>query len=167
MEPVITYYEGTNFVESKTWYNKDNQIHREDGPAYIKFSKEGKVILKEWRINGLLHNEKDPARIFLDGPMQLHWYREGKHHNENGPAIIIYYDNNISVCCEIWKRDDLTHRPTREGPAFIVYYPSEEEKGNVSEEHYYENGELYREEGNPKVYYNKDGSVFEQRLEEN
>lgn len=35
MEPVIAYYEGTNFVESKTWYNKDNQIHREDGSAFF------------------------------------------------------------------------------------------------------------------------------------
>ena len=62
------------------WYNQDNQLHREDGPA-IEYANGG----KEWCLNGELHREDGPAVECADG--DKYWYLNGKLHRENGPAI--------------------------------------------------------------------------------
>lgn len=44
------------------WYNEDNAIHKEDGPAMI--SSDGREY---WYIDGLLHREDGPAVTYPDG----------------------------------------------------------------------------------------------------
>jgi len=66
---------GTNW-----WRNKENKLHRTDGPAVIK--KDG---YKSWWINGKKHREDGPAIERPDGTK--FWYIEGKTHREDGPAI--------------------------------------------------------------------------------
>jgi hypothetical protein len=76
------------------WY-KNGIIHRDgDKPAVIS------QLKQEWRVGGLLHREGDkPAVIYTTGRQE--WYRYGKLHRINGPAIInsegdrFYYKNHI------------------------------------------------------------------------
>jgi len=53
----ITDKEGTN-----RWYNKEKQLHREDGPAI-----ESIYGYKAWYKNGKIHSEDGPAVIYADG----------------------------------------------------------------------------------------------------
>lgn len=41
--------------------------------------------VEEWKMDGLLHRENGPARIFQDGRKE--WYWKGKIHRNGGPAI--------------------------------------------------------------------------------
>lgn len=65
---------------TKWWRNKENKLHRTDGPAVIK--KDG---YKSWWIHGKKHREDGPAIERPDGTK--FWYIEGKTHREDGPAI--------------------------------------------------------------------------------
>ena len=62
MENIPTLKNGKYiFSWGEVWY-KDDEIHREDGPAVI-----GKDGTKEWLINGKLHREDGPATIWSNG----------------------------------------------------------------------------------------------------
>jgi mRNA degradation ribonuclease J1/J2 len=41
---------------------------------------------QEWLLNGKHHREDGPAIIFPDG--HQHWFLHGKYHREDGPAVI-------------------------------------------------------------------------------
>ena len=142
--PAIEYAHGTKF-----WY-KEGKFHREDGPAIelsngtkewyfdgercseeeynVKMNKE-KFYTKEefdklsvdnqtgcvkyadgdkhWYKEGKLHREDGPAVEFSDG--DKHWYKEGKLHREDGPAVEC--DNGYKA----WYKEDIRHR--EDGPA--------------------------------------------------
>ena len=76
----------TKIVEKVDQYGKykewtiNGKIHREDGPAKIWASGD-----KYWYINGKLHREDGPAKIWADG--SKFWYINGKRHREGGPAM--------------------------------------------------------------------------------
>lgn len=63
------------------YYNKDDQLHRINGPAVI--SPNGN---EEWWINGELHKEDGPAVKYSSGT--LAWFQNGLKHRIGGPAII-------------------------------------------------------------------------------
>lgn len=63
------------------WCNSKNQLHREDGPAYIGF--DGYL---SYRINGTRHREGGPAVIHADGSQE--WWVNGELHRTDGPAFI-------------------------------------------------------------------------------
>ena len=62
------------------WYNKQDQLHREDGPA-VEHANGG----KSWYRNGQCHREDGPAVECADG--DKYWYRNGQFHREDGPAV--------------------------------------------------------------------------------
>jgi hypothetical protein len=68
------------------WYNEDNKLHREDGPA-IEWANGG----KSWYINDKLHREDGPAIEYTDG--SKYWYindkqlTEEEFNNRNKPCI--------------------------------------------------------------------------------
>lgn len=68
-----------------TAYYKNNQLHREDGPAI-----EWKNGSKHWYFHGLLHRTDGPA-IDLFAPYLGYtikkWSINGKWHREDGPAV--------------------------------------------------------------------------------
>jgi hypothetical protein len=67
--------------DSKTiWFNLNNQLHRESGPA-IEWS-DGS---KSWYLNGQLHREDGPALEYVNGSKA--WWVNDKLHRESGPAI--------------------------------------------------------------------------------
>jgi len=57
------------------YYNENNQLHREDGPAV-----EYECGIKRWYKNGLLHRLDGPATIW-ESPDCVDWYYQGKYIN--------------------------------------------------------------------------------------
>ena len=84
------------------WHNKENQLHREDGPA-----RECPNGYKAWYINDLLHREDGPAREYANGDKA--WYLNGKCHREDGPARE-FHDGS-----KVWYLNGIYHR--EDGPA--------------------------------------------------
>jgi hypothetical protein len=75
-----TYKVTVDEIGTIRWYNKDNQLHREDGLA-IEYADGGKY----WYLNGKSHREDGPAVERANG--EKHWYINGNLHREDGPAI--------------------------------------------------------------------------------
>jgi hypothetical protein len=68
---------------TERWYNKDNDLHREnDQPAVIYTDGD-----RFWYKNGKLHREDDKPAIIYDSGTR-YWCKNGKLHRESGPAII-------------------------------------------------------------------------------
>jgi len=65
----ISWSDGT--VNYKIWY-KINNLHKEDGPAFIEYYRSGKVKTRTW-------------------------FRESKIHRENGPAVEKYLEDGTKV----------------------------------------------------------------------
>ena len=66
------------------YFNDDNDIHRDDGPAIIDHDG-----TEKWCQYGRLHREDGPAVIYPDGGKE--WWYEGQLHRNDGPAVIKYY----------------------------------------------------------------------------
>lgn len=60
----------------KEWRNDAGELHREDGPAYIKYYDDGSIFYKQFFINGYYHRLDGPAvtRYFLDGSIEYERY---------------------------------------------------------------------------------------------
>jgi len=109
------------------WYNENDKLHREDGPAIEKLDGD-----KYWYINGELHREDGPAVEEANGTKR--WYVNGKHHREDGPAA--EYANGDKV----WYINGELHR--EDGPA--VEYA-------VGGKEWYLNNKKYTEEEFNKI----------------
>ena len=59
--PKREYY-SSGKIESEQWY-LNGKLHREDGPAYIKYLYSGELWIKEWYLNDQLHRINGPAII--------------------------------------------------------------------------------------------------------
>ena len=70
----------------------------------------------EWWLDGKLHREGGPARVWLNGTKE--WWRDAKLHRKNGPAIT--YHNGTKA----WLIDDRLHR--EDGPA-VEYHTGQVE----------------------------------------
>ena len=75
------------------WFLGD-KLHREDGPAYIRY-RDGKVVSERWFIDNKRHRLNDPAVIiYEDGKIIAEqWWVTNFLHRENGPAIISYVNS--------------------------------------------------------------------------
>jgi len=82
----------------------NGNLHREDGPARIWHNG-----TQEWRINGKLHREDGPAVIYANGGQ--YWYKNGKWHRDDGPAVI------GADGTQQWYKNGNLHR--EDGPAYI------------------------------------------------
>jgi len=69
-----------NNFGDKYWFNDQNKLHREDGPA-AEFA-DG---TKHWYQHGKLHRVDGPAIECPDGTKW--WYQHGNCHRDDGPAI--------------------------------------------------------------------------------
>lgn len=61
------------------WFDEDELLHRDDGPALIDADHEA------WYQRGNLHREDGPAIIWGHGRQA--WYQNGKRHRVDGPAV--------------------------------------------------------------------------------
>ena len=66
--------------DTRRYYNSDNQLHRDGGPAVEYATGE-----KRWYQNGQLHRIGDPAIVYADDYSS--WWQNGKRHRTDGPAI--------------------------------------------------------------------------------
>jgi hypothetical protein len=92
-------------------YTKNNELHREDGPAVEWPSIEGDNGHQAWYLNGKRHRENGPAVFHVNGDIE--WYYHGALHRENGPAIESTIDGTIKIY--EWYLHDMRHREN--GPA--------------------------------------------------
>ena len=65
---------------TRCYYNNAGQLHRDDGPAVIRWSG-----TKFWYQNGVLHRTDGPAVEWSDGGKL--WYQNGLPHRLDGPAV--------------------------------------------------------------------------------
>jgi len=75
------------------------------------FYDSGELWQEGWYLNGKLHNEEGPARIYYrrDGSVRWkEWFLDGKRHNEEGPAFIGYREDG-SVIGEGWYLDGVNY----------------------------------------------------------
>ena len=82
---------------------------------------------KFWYKNGKFHREDGPAIEFSDG--SKFWYKNGEYHRKDGPAKI------FSNGTRDWYQNDKLHR--EDGPAVIF---------NTGEQYWWLNGNQYTEE---------------------
>jgi len=117
------------------WYRND-ELHREDGPAWVARSPDGTVIEEWWYKNGRLHREDGPAHVVRspDGTVIEGWYRNGITHREDGPAGVVRSPDGTVV--EEWYKNDELHR--EDGPAWAKRRPD----GTVTEDWYLDDTEV-------------------------
>lgn len=86
-EGVVLAERDTRIIE--VWKRK-GKYHRENGPAYIVKSADGKRVLEEkYYRDGKLHRADGPAEITysFNGEVESEgWYIDGKYHRKDGPA---------------------------------------------------------------------------------
>lgn len=67
-------------LHSEKWH-LNNKLHREDGPAYIRYNPSGKIDYEEWHLNGKLHRTDGPSFIIYNHSERISfqkWYLHGK-----------------------------------------------------------------------------------------
>lgn len=140
---------------TKYWKNDKGQLHREDGPALVKFRglmpetkkwylndklhrTDGPALecwhATEWYLNGKLHREDGPASIWHCG--SKFWYQYGKYHRVDGPAHI-WSDGS-----KMWCLEGKPHRT--DGPA--VDYPKSKNYPNGVKQWFIKGRKLSKEE---------------------
>ncbi len=75
----------------KEWFNDHGDLHREDGPAYIRYNPNGSISSQSFCINGHLHREDGPASIQYDSYGNIiseSSFLYGQYHRKDGPAEI-------------------------------------------------------------------------------
>ena len=95
------YFKNGNIECTKYYLN--NQLHKNNEPAYIKYYENGKVKCQLYYINNKLHREDGPACIeYYDngGIVYESYYVNGQHHRVDGPAYISYYKKDNSIICK-------------------------------------------------------------------
>jgi hypothetical protein len=79
-----------NEFGTKSWYNEDGKLHREDGPAAKHING-----TKEWYLDGKRHREDGPA-IEYRGVKE--WYINGERHREDRLSRDWYYNGEYIDC---------------------------------------------------------------------
>jgi antitoxin component YwqK of YwqJK toxin-antitoxin module len=134
-------YKITRNLEEK-WLNKNNMLHRKDGPAWVSYHDNENIKYESYFINGKLNNIDGPAirRYYDNRNIEFEGYSlNGKLHRKDGPSSVSYYENG-NIKNEEYLLDGYYHREN--GPAYIEYY----ENGNILSELYYLNDSEYSKE---------------------
>jgi hypothetical protein len=69
------------------------------------------------------------------------WYKDGRLHREDGPALTLFRVQDNTVEYYAWYRHGELHRENEPARIFIS------DKGKIYEKQWYNNGELHREDG--------------------
>lgn len=76
IEKITKHFNDGSYVEY--YHKKGNDLywHREDGPAFIRYNKNGSIRYEEYWINSKLHREDGPANIRYnpDGSIEYNYY---------------------------------------------------------------------------------------------
>ncbi len=137
-------------------YMLGNKLHRDDGPAEIRYYDNGVIMHKKYMQNGVLHNENGPACVAYhnNGKLEeISWYINGNYHRDKGPAVTKYYFSG-NLNSTLWYRQGVKHRIG--GPSQVLFY---DKKGDVYGTSYYENGIMHRVNG-PTITTFKNGIII-------
>jgi hypothetical protein len=140
-----------------TWYNEKDQLHREDGPAWIQNNHDGHIF-EVWYKNDIYHRIGAPASIIRRNDLVIGetWYENGELHRIGGPAVLRLDENGI-VQEELWIENGKFHRIG--GPA--SYKRNERTEDDVIMfEKWYEDGELHRIGGPAVIQKDYEGDVI-------
>ena len=96
-------------------YRLNGKLHREDGPA--KIWPNGSIA---WCLNGKLHRTGGPAAIF---PSDIIWYTNSKYHRLDGPAVI--QSNILSGSFIRWFIHGINYQEEDYIEYLLEYYPQE------------------------------------------
>lgn len=152
---LITYYLDRT-IQYEYYTNERGEVHRNNGPAVIKYFSCGRKEYEKWYENGKLHNNNGPSVIeyFTSNRKKCEkWYKNGEPHNDNGPALIDYLYRE-----EQWFQNGLNHDPSPNQAAVIIYY----ENNNKKQEIFYSNGQIHRAKGPSIISYSYNGKVIEE-----
>mgnify|MGYP002507824257 CR=1 FL=1 len=97
-KPIREYYNNGK-IRRKLYRNINDELHRENEPAWIEYYKNGNIKSIDYYINGVSHREDGPAIIgyYENGEVRFKTYFiNDKIHKEDGPANI-YYNEDGSI----------------------------------------------------------------------
>lgn len=141
MLPIIN--EKRSFSRTITKYKYKNST--------IKVEKGSKIIIKYLNECDELDNSEGPAKIvftiicdkyYLN---EIGYYRNGRVSKEDGPAIILYYDEKVSMETYMINGNTIENKPT------YIYY----NKGVLYRKEWYKDDKLHNENGPAVVTYNE------------
>lgn len=113
-------YSYTIYKNGTEEWNKDGNLHRKHGPAYVFRYENGNVAGEEWYKRGKLHNIKGPAVVeyYPSGRVRREeWYIDGKSWYMKTPNVI-GYDPDGSIILEEYRYQNKLHRI--DGPARVA-----------------------------------------------
>jgi antitoxin component YwqK of YwqJK toxin-antitoxin module len=118
----LYYPDGT--LQMRTYYDDNNQPHREDGPAIEEFYKNGAIKHRTWYIRGKQHRDDGPAHEWFrkNGTLSHHtWYNHGKTERIDGPIEERFYKDG-NLLSRVWSQNSITTKTT--GLLTAAYYPN-------------------------------------------
>ncbi|WP_274630815.1 hypothetical protein [Arvimicrobium flavum] len=123
------------------YYNKQGQLHRENGPALVvRDPVSGVVTAETWCQNGRPWRDDGPAEIKRDAETGVTtfegWWQGGKPQRLDGPAEITRDAKTGVATYEAWRKDGQPHRDG--GPALTV---RDADTGVATREEYWQDGE--------------------------
>ena len=96
----VEYYDKEKTIKNYEEYSLKGKLHKEDGPAYIYYHKNGSIWSKHYCINGGLHREDGPAliRYYKDGSIwDEYYYLNGVEYSKEEYLNLISPQNRIKV----------------------------------------------------------------------
>ncbi len=100
----------------KEYFNANDNLHREDGPAFTSYYRDGSLKDEAYYIDGKVHREDGPAGIRYneDGYVESEIYCiMDKLHRDDGPALI-RYNQDGEVTKERWFKHGKEYIPSQE-----------------------------------------------------
>lgn len=144
---VLAEFYPTGQPKSIEWKRGDT-LHREDGPAVIRYAENGAVLEELWYVKGELHREDGPAVISRNesGTQErLEWFVAGKRHRLDGPAFVVRDMTNAGTKYEErWYVNGYLHR---EGSAAVQVYTLRNDKKVMVAREWWQGGKRHRTDG--------------------
>ena len=100
IEPIREYYNNGK-IRRERYYNTNNELHRENEPAWIDYFENGNIKSMDYYINGDTHREDGPAVIgyYENGNIRFKsYFVNDKIHREDGPADTYYSEDGLASC---------------------------------------------------------------------
>lgn len=111
-----TIYYPDGRIATQTWHNDKNELHRLDGPAHIYWSYDDYILRYEsWYINGQLHRDEGPAVMKFKNEKCIgeKWYHNGGTILDEILPGEIHYDDNGKIINMNWYWGDYIFRKTQ------------------------------------------------------
>lgn len=156
--PALVKYDSENNLQYE-YYFKHGEKHRDDDlPAVIHYGKNGKIRVKEYYKDGYPNREGKPFKIEYDSRGQLSSTSHYSVIDGEKVQVTRHNDGKYTHVYQEWV-DGKVGALHREGdkPAVIKYYAD----GTVRSEFYYKNNVPYRENNGPTVvHYDSTGKII-------